>query len=53
MMKLRYILYIGMVLAAVACAPTTSTDTPNLEHGDLLFQVAELFACYPQRRTRK
>ena len=39
MMKLRYILYIGMALAAVACAPTTPKDTPNLEHGDLLFQV--------------
>ena len=39
MMKLRYILYIGMALVAVACAPTTSKDTPNLEHGDLLFQV--------------
>ena len=38
-MKLRYILYIGMVLATVACAPTTTTNEPNLEHGDLLFQV--------------
>lgn len=38
-MKMRYILYIGMVLMAAACAPTTPANDPNLEHGDILFQV--------------
>ena len=38
-MKMRYILYIGMVLMATACAPTTPANDPNLEHGDILFQV--------------